>query len=105
MLKVDATLPVAGAIIEEETGLMKVNNDTIIVAAHLRLKLQLWKNCEPNTESCCSAHANALFGILRVIWAVPVNNQNICIIRCRRQPVITNVIRLLRMILDWNMMD
>lgn len=37
MLKVDATLPVAGAIIEEETGLMKVNIDTIIVAAHLRL--------------------------------------------------------------------
>ncbi|KAG2090365.1 uncharacterized protein F5147DRAFT_764422 [Suillus discolor] len=31
----DVTLLVAGAIIEEETEPMKVNNDTIIVAAHL----------------------------------------------------------------------
>jgi len=35
--KVDATWSLAGAIIEEETGLMKVNDDTIAVAAHLRL--------------------------------------------------------------------
>jgi hypothetical protein len=35
--KEEATCPVAGAIIEDETGLMKVNDDMIIVAAHLRL--------------------------------------------------------------------
>jgi hypothetical protein len=31
----------AGAIIEEETGLMNVNADTTIVACHFLLKLQL----------------------------------------------------------------
>lgn len=30
----DAICPVAGAIIEDETGEMKVNADTITVAAH-----------------------------------------------------------------------
>ena len=29
---------------EEETGLMKVNPETIAVAAHFRLKLQLERN-------------------------------------------------------------
>ena len=33
--------PVAGAIIEEDTGLMKVKADMIAVAAHFCLKLQL----------------------------------------------------------------
>ncbi len=31
----------AGAIIDDETGLINVNAETIAVAAHLRLKLQL----------------------------------------------------------------
>lgn len=31
----------AGAIIDEDTGLMKVKADTIAVAAHFRLKVQL----------------------------------------------------------------
>ena len=35
--KVEATWSLAGAIIEEDTGLIKVNDDTITVAAHLRL--------------------------------------------------------------------
>jgi hypothetical protein len=35
--KAEATWPAAGAIIEDETGLMKVNDDIINVAAHLRL--------------------------------------------------------------------
>jgi len=46
--KVEAIWPIAGAIIAEETGLMKVNADTIAVAAHLRLKLQLYKGYKLN---------------------------------------------------------
>ena len=41
MSKRSANCLEAGAIIEEETGLMKVNADTIIVACHFLLKLQL----------------------------------------------------------------
>jgi hypothetical protein len=33
----------AGAIIEEETGLTNVNADTITVACHFLLRLQLYK--------------------------------------------------------------
>jgi len=35
--KVEATWSLAGAIIEEDTVLITVNDDTITVAAHLRL--------------------------------------------------------------------
>jgi len=35
--KVEATWSLAGEIIEEDTGLIKANDDTIIVAVHLRL--------------------------------------------------------------------
>jgi hypothetical protein len=42
--KSEATWALAGATIEEETGLMKVNADTTTVAAHLRPKLQLHEN-------------------------------------------------------------
>jgi hypothetical protein len=35
--KVEATWLLAGAIIEEDTGQIKVNDDTITVTAHLRL--------------------------------------------------------------------
>ena len=41
MSKRSANCLEAGAIIEEETGLMNVNADTIIVACHFLLKLQL----------------------------------------------------------------
>lgn len=36
-----ARASLAGAIMDDDTGLIKVNADTIAVAAHLRLKLQL----------------------------------------------------------------
>ena len=41
MSRFSANCVEAGAIIEEETGLMNVNADTIIVAFHFLLKLQL----------------------------------------------------------------
>jgi len=39
-----AMVPVAGATIEDDTGLIKVNNDTIAVAAHLSLNFHLKGN-------------------------------------------------------------
>jgi hypothetical protein len=42
MSKRSANCLEAGAIIDEETGLMKVNADTITVAPHFCLKVQLW---------------------------------------------------------------
>jgi hypothetical protein len=41
MSKRSANCPEAGAIIEEETGLMNVNAETMTVAPHFFLKLQL----------------------------------------------------------------
>lgn len=39
--KRSASCPEAGAIIDEETGLINVNADTMMVAPHFRLNLQL----------------------------------------------------------------
>jgi hypothetical protein len=41
MLKRSASCPEAGAIIDEETGLINVNAETMMVAPHFFLKLQL----------------------------------------------------------------
>ena len=41
MPKLAASSSLAGAIMEDDTGLMNVNADTMAVAAHLRLNVQL----------------------------------------------------------------
>ncbi|KAG1808470.1 hypothetical protein EV424DRAFT_1425234 [Suillus variegatus] len=43
----------------------------LATAAHLRLKLRLCKNCKPYSHvALLTMRGNALFRILRIIWAV-----------------------------------
>jgi len=68
----------AGAIIEEETGLMKVKADTMAVAPHFFLKPQLHAcaDGETNTKGRCQ---NILSRIFWVIWTIPINGEDLII--------------------------
>ena len=76
----------AGAIMEDETGLMKVNAETIRVAAHFFFLLQLQKRTRtwafaPTTDellvlgSRIEVH-HILLRILRVVRPFPVHHQH-----------------------------
>ena len=72
-----ATCLEAGAIIEEETGLMNVNADTISTALHFLLKLQLHTgNHSGRTRKMM---LSILSWIFWVIWAIPINGEDVII--------------------------
>ncbi len=77
MSKCSATCPEAGAIIEEETGLMNVNADTISIALHFLPKLQLHtRNHLKRTRKVMSS---ILSWIFRVTWTIPINGEDVVI--------------------------
>lgn len=51
--------PDAGATIEDETGLMKVNAEIMAVAAHFRLKVQLRKEISNEIRYARDMHTDA----------------------------------------------
>ena len=74
MLNRSATCPEAGAIIDEETGLMNVNADTISIALHFLLKLQL--NARNHSGQTRKVMLSILSRIFWVIWTIPINGQD-----------------------------
>ena len=79
MSKRSANCLEAGAIIEEETGLMNVNADTIIVACHFFLKLQLHTSSQlGNAER--NIMSSILSWIFGVFWAVPINGKDVIVV-------------------------
>jgi len=77
MSKRSANCLEAGAIIEEETGLMNVNADTVIVACHFLLMLQLHtSNQLRRTLKARRVMSSILSWIFWVIWTVPINGED-----------------------------
>jgi nucleoside-triphosphatase THEP1 len=74
----------AGAIIVEETGLMNVNADTMIVALHFLLKLQL-QTCVATLRRTREVTSNILSRISGVIWTIPINDEDKVIARTGRR--------------------
>jgi hypothetical protein len=68
----------AGAIIVEETGLMNVNADTMIVALHFLLKLQL-HTFVATLRRTREMISNTLFWIFGVIWTIPINGEDMIV--------------------------
>ena len=72
-----ATCLEAGAIIDEETGLMNVNADTISIALHFLLKLQLYAlNHLGRTRKVM---LSILSWIFCVIWTIPIDGEDVII--------------------------
>jgi hypothetical protein len=57
----------------EEMGEMKVKSETTVVAAHFRRVLQL-ETCQRGEHDQSCAHS--LSRVFRVVWAVPVDDDN-----------------------------
>jgi hypothetical protein len=74
--KRSANCPEAGAIIEEAAGLINVNADTIIVAPHLFLRLQL-RTCQAARQT---QKTHVLSRVLGIVWTIPVDGENVIII-------------------------
>jgi hypothetical protein len=71
-----ANCPEAGAIIVEETGLMKVNADTMTVAPHFLLKFQL-HTCVTTLRQTRNVMLSILSRIFWVIWTIPINGEDV----------------------------
>jgi hypothetical protein len=72
-----ATCPEAGAIIDEETGLMNVNADTINTALHFLLKLQL--HARNHSGRTREVMLSILSWIFWVIWTIPIDGEGVII--------------------------
>ncbi len=85
MSKRSANCLEAGAIVEEETGLMNVNADTIIVACHFLLKLQLHTDTSNQIKRTRKVMSTILSWIFWVIWTVPIDGEDAIIASTARQ--------------------
>ena len=72
-----ATCPEAGAIIDEETGLMNVNADTISIALHFSPRLQLY--ARNHLGQMQKVILSILSWIFWVIWTIPINGKDVII--------------------------
>jgi hypothetical protein len=77
MLNRSATCPEAGAIIDEETGLMNVNADTINIALHFLLKLQL--HARNDLGRTRKVMLSILSWIFWIIWTIPISSEDVII--------------------------
>jgi hypothetical protein len=77
--KRSATCPEAGAIIDDETGLMNVNADTIRIALHFLLKLQLYARNHLGQVTMGKVILSILSWIFWVIWTIPINGKDVII--------------------------
>jgi hypothetical protein len=68
----------AGEIIVEETGLMNVNADTMIVALHFLLKLQLHTYVTKLSRTR-EVMSSILFRIFGVVWTIPIYGEDVII--------------------------
>jgi hypothetical protein len=84
MSKCSANCLEAGEIIVEETGLMNVNADTINVALHFLLKLQL-HICVTTLRRTREAMLSILSRIFWVIWTIPINVEDVIIASIARR--------------------
>ena len=83
MSNCSATCLEAGAIIDEETGLMNVNADTISVALHFLLKLQLHaRNHSGRTRKVMLSILSWIFWVIRTI---PINDEDMIIAGATRR--------------------
>lgn len=71
----DATMEIEGDIMEEDTGEIKVNRETISVARHLAECFQLEETvCQMMETVDVIGEESLLFGILGIVWPIPVNH-------------------------------
>jgi hypothetical protein len=78
-----ATCPEAGAIIDEETGLMNVNADTISTALHFLLKFQL--HARNDLGRTRKVTLSILSWIFWVIWTIPIYGEDVIIVGTARR--------------------
>lgn len=72
-----ATSPLAGAIIDDETGLINVNKDTMTVATHFRPVVQLSRVSA--TGFIAAGGYYSLFRVLWIVGTVPVDDKRVAI--------------------------